>query len=184
MLGGNRAASEGCHGDAVATVNFADADVDVAFTNIHELFTGAAQSDISYNGVPLTPDSFASGARPNNRIAATFYGADHAEVGGTFEHDDVLGAFGARNDEWPNTAGKCLARDDGRGLNGQLGASVGRCLSRNRCINRLVLNDPGSGPHRFVRGGIVPSLLQCNNSKPDRLHVRTGRHVGKPDISR
>lgn len=99
MLGGNRAASEGYHGDAEIAVNFADANVDVAFTNIHELFTGAAQNDITFSDVPMTPDGFASGARPNNRIAATFYGVDHAEVGGTFEHDDVLGAFGATKDE-------------------------------------------------------------------------------------
>lgn len=99
MVGGSAAASEAYHGNAEITVNFADADVDVAFTNIHELRTGAAQNDIMFNDVPLTPDGFASGARPGNRIAATFYGADHAEVGGTFEHDDVFGAFGARKDE-------------------------------------------------------------------------------------
>ena len=99
MLGFNLAATEGYHGDAAITVNFADADVDVAFTNIHELFTGAVQSDITFSDVPMTPDGFASGARPNNRIAANFYGVDHAEVGGIFEHDDVLGAFGAKKDE-------------------------------------------------------------------------------------
>lgn len=98
-FGGHRVASEGYHGNAEITVNFVDADVDVAFTIIHELFTGAAQNDIMFNDVPLTPDGFASGARLDNQIAATFYGADHAEGGGTFEHDDVLGAFSAKTDE-------------------------------------------------------------------------------------
>ncbi len=99
MLGFNLAATEAYHGDAEITANLADADVDVAFTNIHELFTGIAQNDITFSNVPLTPEGFALGARPDSRIAATFYGTGHAEVGGTFEHGDVLGAFGATKDE-------------------------------------------------------------------------------------
>lgn len=99
MFGINRSDSEGYQGDAEITVDFAAADADVAFTNIHEALTGVAQSDITFSDVPLTADGFASGTRSGNRIAAIFYGTDHAEVGGTFKHDDVLGAFGARKDE-------------------------------------------------------------------------------------
>ncbi|MXX88848.1 MAG: hypothetical protein F4213_19295 [Boseongicola sp. SB0677_bin_26] len=99
MIGVNPSESEGYQGDARITVDFADADADVAFTNVYEAITGVAQSDITFSDVPLTPDGFASGTRPGDRIAATFYGTDHAEVGGTFEHGDVKGAFGARKDE-------------------------------------------------------------------------------------
>ncbi|MYA88365.1 MAG: transferrin-binding protein-like solute binding protein [Boseongicola sp. SB0662_bin_57] len=99
MFGVNRSESEGYQGDAEITVDFADADANVAFTNIHEAITGVAQSDITFRDVPMTPEGFALGARPGNRIAAAFYGAGHAEVGGTFEHDDVFGAFGATKDE-------------------------------------------------------------------------------------
>ena len=77
------------------------ATVDVAFTSIHELITGVAQGDITFSDVPLTPgaDGFASGARPDNRTAATFCGTGHSEVGGTFKHGNALGAFGATNVE-------------------------------------------------------------------------------------
>jgi len=83
------------NGHAGITVDFANADVDVAFTNIVDLETGRARSDIRWTDIDMTRGAFQD---LSGSIQGRFYGTNHEEVGGVFERDDIVGAFGARRD--------------------------------------------------------------------------------------
>ena len=72
--------------------------VDVTFSDIVELVSGDERGDMGWRDVPVTRDEFRAGAG-GDRIEGRFYGEDHAEAGGVFERDLVLGAFGARRSE-------------------------------------------------------------------------------------
>ena len=81
-------------GDAEITIaDFADPQVDVAFTQIFDLETETQRSDMNWSGIQVTAGGFASGT-DGNSIEGRFYGSNHEEVGGIFERDQVLGAFG------------------------------------------------------------------------------------------
>ncbi len=103
MVGADYARNEGFQGDATLTADFAASNVDVAFTNIHEAMTGSPRNSIRFNDVPFTADGFSSGSRTGSRfIDGTFYGPNHAEVGGVFETDNgnKFGFFGAKRQEF------------------------------------------------------------------------------------
>ena len=95
MVAGDTERRELLHGDARLTVDFAATNVDVAFTNIRETETGARRQGIRFTDVPMSAGGFALG-QGGNTIAGAFYGPSHLEVGGAFEHDNTIGAFGAR----------------------------------------------------------------------------------------
>lgn len=94
MIGYDFPRDEGLLGDAALTADFATASVDVVFSDVHELETGAARAGFGFNDVPLSGTGFAS--RVGGRIEGAFYGPSHAEVGGIFEHGNTIGAFGAQ----------------------------------------------------------------------------------------
>ena len=94
MVGYESVRDEGHQGDATLTANFAASNIDVAFTNVRDIETGAVRSGFSFNDVPLSGAGFAS--RANGRIEGAFYGPGHAEVGGIFERGNTIGAFGAK----------------------------------------------------------------------------------------
>lgn len=83
-------------GDAAITIaDFTDPRVDVAFTGIKNLDSGSARGDMTWSGIPLTSGGFGTGS-DGNSIQGKFYGANHEEVGGVFERERVIGAFGAK----------------------------------------------------------------------------------------
>ena len=83
-------------GDAdIAIADFANPGVGVAFTNIQDRDTGGSRGDMTWSGIPLTDGSFGTGP-DGDSIEGRFYGPNHEEVGGIFERDRVLGAFGAK----------------------------------------------------------------------------------------
>lgn len=82
------------HGDAQVTVDFSDTDVDVAFTDLIDLDTGRSRSGMTWRNMPMSGGGFRSG----NQIEGRFYGPNHEEVGGVFERNQILGAFGAKRD--------------------------------------------------------------------------------------
>ena len=84
-------------GDADIAVDFDDVDVDVFFTNIHDLDTGRTRSDMKWKNIPMADGAFQTGSG-GNQIEGRFYGPEHEEVGGIFERDAIVGAFGARRD--------------------------------------------------------------------------------------
>lgn len=81
-------------GDAEITINdFADPMVRVDFTNIHNLVSRSPYDDMTWSDLTLTNGSFEDGTGANS-ISGRFYGPDHEEVGGVFERNEILGAFG------------------------------------------------------------------------------------------
>ena len=82
-------------GDAEITIaDFDDPQADVAFTRIFDLHAQTQRDDIAWAGIAVTDGGFASGTDEDS-IEGRFYGPNHEEVGGIFERNGVLGAFGA-----------------------------------------------------------------------------------------
>ncbi len=95
MIGLDTVNVQALQGDTTLTVDFAASNVDVAFTNIHDDDLDR-RADIRWSDVPMVSGGFyAAGAGTGDKIEGTFYGANHAEVGGVFEHGATVGSFGA-----------------------------------------------------------------------------------------
>ena len=77
-------------GDASLSFDISKATVDIDFTNIHDLDAGMRRDDIVWNGISVTNGGFDDAG-----IEGKFYGSGHKEVGGVFERDKIIGAFGA-----------------------------------------------------------------------------------------
>lgn len=78
---------------APAELNILDlsaARVDIAFTERTD--DGA---DMRWAGIPVSGNSFRHGSGAD-RIEGSFYGPQAVEVGGIFERDQIIGAFGAK----------------------------------------------------------------------------------------
>lgn len=87
------------HGEATATVDFVNSNVDVTFLNLVDLNDASRggtlnSMDWTWGNLSLTDGAFRSGSG-TNQIQGQFYGPNHEEVGETFERNQVLGAFGA-----------------------------------------------------------------------------------------
>ena len=86
-------------GDARLRIDdFSDPGLDVDFTNVHDLDAGSARKDMGWRNLSVSGGAFTSGSG-ENRIQGEFYGPDHENVGGVFERDRILGAFGAARGE-------------------------------------------------------------------------------------
>ena len=79
-------------GDAAVTVDFARNDAGVAFTNVKDLGTRSGLPSMEWSGLAIGAD----GKFGASDLRATFYGPNHAEVGGVFERNKIVGAFGAK----------------------------------------------------------------------------------------
>jgi len=78
-------------GEATLTIaDFAAPAVDVAFRAIYNLDDRSPLPDMTWTGIAVTAGAFAA-----TSIEGRFYGPDHEEVGGVFERNEILGAFGA-----------------------------------------------------------------------------------------
>ena len=80
-------------GDAAMTVDLGGATLDLEFTNIAELLSGAGVGDIRWQDVPMQAGSF-----KDDGLNGRFYGPNHEEAGGIFERDDIAGAFSLKRD--------------------------------------------------------------------------------------
>ena len=97
MLGVDTSSRERVEGAATIDIdNFSNPDVDVEFTEV-ETASGQSRSDITWVDIPLHDGNFGTGS-DGNSIEGRFYGSTHQEVGGVFERDYLLGAFGAHRD--------------------------------------------------------------------------------------
>ena len=107
MLGRDMRASAGrgqaIRGDADVTVDFGAADitVDVEFTGIVNIETGAVLNDMAWRGMAVEEGGFARRNAPDDTVSGRFYGPGEEEVGGVFEHSGVAGAFGGRRTSAP-----------------------------------------------------------------------------------
>ena len=75
--------------------------VSVSFTDIVDSVTGAEHGGLSWGDIPLRNGVFTytdNLAEPRNTISGSFYGPAHLanEVGGAFERNYMVGAFGAK----------------------------------------------------------------------------------------
>ena len=98
MIGADSSTGYVLQGDAALNVEMGDTagiSLDVAFTNIMNLDTGAALGDMSWSDLAVVVGGFARGSGANS-IKGSFYGPNHEEVGGVFERDFIVGAFGAK----------------------------------------------------------------------------------------
>ena len=85
------------HGDASIVVEGLGTTptVDVNFSNVRNLNTGARHTLFGYSNIPLSNGIFRTGSG-TNKIEGTFYGSEHQEVGGHFEQGRIIGAFGGK----------------------------------------------------------------------------------------
>ena len=89
-------------GDATITIeDLSDPDVDVFFTNIHNVTEATRQHDLSWEDLPLKNGLFGEFSRESDQehydhLVGMFSGPGLEEVGGQFRRDGIAGAFGAR----------------------------------------------------------------------------------------
>ncbi len=88
-------------GNATLTFDLADTSMNILFDNIHDLTNGQTRSDIEWPHIFVVDGQFfadtgGTGTTSGNTMKGWFYGPNHEEVGGVFELDYVIGAFGAR----------------------------------------------------------------------------------------
>lgn len=86
------------NGDASVTVSFGEqaATADVAFFGILNLENGARTPDMAWRDLAIENGGFDRRDARDDTISGRFYGPGHAEAGGVFERNGIVGAFGAR----------------------------------------------------------------------------------------
>ena len=84
-------------GDArIAIQDLAAPDVDVSFTNIHNVTEGTRRPDMTWEDLSLEDGLFGSASGHRDYIVGMFNGPRQQEVGGEFERGGIAGAFGAK----------------------------------------------------------------------------------------
>lgn len=90
-------------GDARVTIDDLSApDVDVSFTNIHNVTAGTRRRDLNWTDLRVEAGLFGTVSPPQtygeryDYLAGMFTGPEHQEVGGEFSGDGISGAFGAK----------------------------------------------------------------------------------------
>ena len=76
-------------------------DVDVSFTNIHNVIEGTRRGDMSWEDLPPKDGLFGRVSRESDgerrgHMIGMFTGPGHQEVAGEFPEDGIAGAFGAK----------------------------------------------------------------------------------------
>ena len=85
-------------GDATLTYDFANTDLDVAFTNIRSLrdvTVPATYPNMYWQNLAVSNGRFGGGF-DDPTIEGRFYGPNHEEVGGIFQRNHIVGAFGGQ----------------------------------------------------------------------------------------
>ena len=95
VVGADYYLSHVIHGTATVDVDFAKSDVDVSFSELVDLDDRTRSiADMSWSDIPVSNGKFSQGSGAD-QIEGQFYGPNHEEVGGIFERNQILGAFGA-----------------------------------------------------------------------------------------
>lgn len=77
-------------GDAHVRVRFAEMVLDVALTGIANVGSGESRDDLTWEGVAVRDGAFRTPT-----LSGSFFGPGHKEVGGVFDRNSIVGAFGA-----------------------------------------------------------------------------------------
>lgn len=82
-------------GNSNLTFDFSANQIDVALTGI-QADDGTTYADLTWENIPTVLGRFVSqsGSVADGSVRGNFYGPNHEEVGGVFEHEQMLGAFG------------------------------------------------------------------------------------------
>lgn len=75
--------------------SFSSPRVDISFTRVRGSGSTIGDIDMRWEDVPVLDGAFMSDNGSGNRIEGRFYGDRHQEVGGVFERQSLIGAFGA-----------------------------------------------------------------------------------------
>ncbi len=71
--------------------------VDVHLTDMVNDMTSQSYTDMIYEGMPATDDQFGRYHADDDKVSGVFYGPNHEEVGGVFDHPEGLaGAYGGK----------------------------------------------------------------------------------------
>lgn len=87
-------------GDARISVRIGEQVMaDVHLTGMVNATTGQRHGDLVYEDMAVTGGQFSHHHADNDRLSGVFYGPNHEEVGGIFEHPQgLLGAYGGKRD--------------------------------------------------------------------------------------
>ncbi len=87
-------------GDASLSVRIGEQVLaDVYLTGMANVTTGQSYTDVVYEDMLVTDGQFSRYHADDDRLSGTFYGPNHEEVGGVFEHPQgLLGAYGGKRD--------------------------------------------------------------------------------------
>ena len=83
-------------GDAALSVDFGATTVDLSFSNVRDLTAGTTRTGTTWSDMPVTAAGTFSGTNAQGETAGRFYGPRHEEAGGTFNYDDLVGAYGLK----------------------------------------------------------------------------------------
>ena len=95
MTGVDTRTDELIQGDAIASFKIKNPNIldSVIFQSIANLNGGSVVNFMDFRDIPLANDGTFESS--NGDIKGTFYGTDHEGIGGIFDKDNILGAFGA-----------------------------------------------------------------------------------------
>ena len=99
-IGETSAIGDPVRGDATLTYDFTNTDLDVAFTNIRSLRdveVPATYPNMTWQNLAVRDGRFGGGF-DDQTIEGRFYGPNHEEVGGIFQRNRIVGAFGGQRD--------------------------------------------------------------------------------------
>ena len=87
-------------GDASISVSISEQVLaNVYLTGMTNTTTGQAYADMIYENMPVTDGQFSRYHADDDRLSGVFYGPDHEEVGGVFDHPEgLVGAYGGDRD--------------------------------------------------------------------------------------
>lgn len=92
MVGMNTETGHFVHGDAGIVYVIGVNTLNALFSDIKNLSDGSDVGRVVFQSVMPTNGNFESA---NGEIKGSFYGTNHEEVGGVFNKDNIIGAFGA-----------------------------------------------------------------------------------------
>lgn len=81
----------------VSIASYADPRANVSFFDLFDLNTGASRAEFEWTDVPVLDGAFSAGTE-GDAVQGRFFGRSHIGVGGIFQSDGLIGAFGARRE--------------------------------------------------------------------------------------
>ncbi len=81
----------------VSIASYADPRANVSFFDLFDLNTGASMAEFGWTDVPVQDGAFSAG-QEGDGVRGTFFGQSHIGVGGIFQGNGLMGAFGAQRE--------------------------------------------------------------------------------------